>query len=432
MNKFTTPTLIFTAAIAYGPVSWAASVTTLNTFTSGETAVAADVNDNFTAVKTAVDANDTDITTNATDITTNATDISTNVTAIGVNTTHRTGNGSDHADVATNTTANTADAAHRTGDGSDHADVATNTTHSTGNGSDHADVVTNTAHSSGDGSDHAEVATNTTHSTGDGSDHADVAANTTAVAALQGNVPGSGCTGVDGTDMMVRVGPLCVDKYEASVWSAADGSVSGNQFGVGSDDYDTAAVDGITCSDNANDCTGAHTIYARSEATRTPSTYITWYQAQQACAASGKRLLTNAEWQMAAAGTPDIGAADNTTSDCAVSSSLSATGSRSLCVSNWAVNDMAGNVAEWVADWIPGTGTAGAWSTGPSTAGTDYGDDWVRVNAATNQGTNSTGQPSTIYRGGDFDDGTDAGIFAFGGNAAPSLSDASVGFRCAR
>ena len=40
--------------------------------------------------------------------------------AVGLNTTHRTGNGSDHADVGLNT-------AHRSGDGSDHADVASNT-----------------------------------------------------------------------------------------------------------------------------------------------------------------------------------------------------------------------------------------------------------------------------------------------------------------
>ena len=72
-----------------------------------------------------------------------------------------------------------ANTTHSTGDGSDHADVATNTTHSTGDGSDHADVATNTTHSTGDGSDHADVATNTTHSTGDGSDHADVASNNT-------------------------------------------------------------------------------------------------------------------------------------------------------------------------------------------------------------------------------------------------------------
>ena len=52
------------------------------------------------------------------------------------------------------------------------------------------------------------------------------------------------CPGNDPTDEMVRVGPLCVDKYEASVWNTATGG--GTQFGVGSDTY--------LCSDNGNDC----------------------------------------------------------------------------------------------------------------------------------------------------------------------------------
>ncbi len=32
------------------------------------------------------------------------------------------------------------------------------------------------------------------------------------------------CPGNDANDVMVRVGPLCVDKYEASVWDRADGT----------------------------------------------------------------------------------------------------------------------------------------------------------------------------------------------------------------
>ncbi|MGH8477343.1 MAG: SUMF1/EgtB/PvdO family nonheme iron enzyme, partial [Methylococcales bacterium] len=63
---------------------------------------------------------------------------------------------------------------------------------------------------------------------------------------------------------MVKVGPLCVDAYEASVWNTPAGA-----------------------------------IYARSEAGETPSGKITWFQAQQACVNAGKRLPTNAEWQMA-------------------------------------------------------------------------------------------------------------------------------------
>lgn len=59
-------------------VATAGDVTGLTTFTSGTKAVAAEVNDNFTAVKTAVDDNNSRTTTNTTAITTNTNDIAAN------------------------------------------------------------------------------------------------------------------------------------------------------------------------------------------------------------------------------------------------------------------------------------------------------------------------------------------------------------------
>ncbi len=73
---------------------------------------------------------------------------------------------------------------------------------------------------------------------------------------------------------MVKVGPLCVDVYEASVWDTLAGG--GTQYGAASDDY--------PCSDNGKDCSDATTatnIFARSEAGVTPSRYITWFQASR-------------------------------------------------------------------------------------------------------------------------------------------------------
>src|SRR5207253_634610 len=52
-------------------------------------------------------------------------------------------------------------------------------------------------------------------------------------------------------------------------------------------------------------------VFAASAAGTKPSACTSWLQAVQACAASGKRLLTNEEWQRAAAGTPDLGAVDD-------------------------------------------------------------------------------------------------------------------------
>jgi formylglycine-generating enzyme required for sulfatase activity len=167
----------------------------------------------------------------------------------------------------------------------------------------------------------------------------------------------------------VKVGPVCVDKYEASVWdlsgipagkakttliasikagTATEASLLAAvavQRGVASDDY------GASCPDTGNGCVD---FYAVSIPGVTPSSRITWFQAQQAAMNSGKRLLTNAEWQIAAAGTPDPGT-DNGTTDCNISAAAAVvdTGSRSNCVSRFGVFDMVGNLWEWVADWVP-------------------------------------------------------------------------------
>ena len=334
----------------------ASSVTGLKTFTAGETAVAQDVNDNFTAVKTAVDDNDTRITTNATNITTNATNITTNATNITANT--------------TNITANTTN----------------------------------------------------------------ITANTTRITALE--TGGGSCAGTNPSDVMVPVGPLCVDKYEASVSNTA--ASGGAPFGTAGDDY--------LCSDNGNDCSAsaANPIYAHSEAGKIPASDITWFQAQQACANVGKRLLTNAEWQMAAAGNPSV---------CNITSGLKAsTDANPACVSNWGVVNMVGNVWEWVADWVQADGTDSVMVTitgiaFPETVtSTDFdlyvnttntaafGLDFMRgIGEAENSRQGSgAGFPGALLRGAAFSGDTGAGVFATEARFAPSASAPQFGFRCAR
>jgi len=227
---------------------------------------------------------------------------------------------------------------------------------------------------------------------------------------------GTSCAGNDSNDIMVRVGPLCVDRYEASVWSTP--LSGGSQYGTASDNY--------PCSDNGNDCSSTHPIYARSKAGVTPASYITWFQAQQACAMSGKRLLTNAEWQMAAAGTPDPGT-DNAVTDCAISSVSSSTGSRSSCISNWGVNDMVGNVAEWVADWMQDNDDING-NTFYSTP--TYGSDGGHgIDEATPE---IDRFPAALVRGGTWLDGTLTGVFSLNAFHGPSQSLSYIGFRCAR
>jgi formylglycine-generating enzyme required for sulfatase activity len=232
-----------------------------------------------------------------------------------------------------------------------------------------------------------------------------------------------------------------MDKYEASVWrvpsptttnallvrkiqlgraTEAELAAGGaTQLGMASDDYAPCANSGQNCTDD---------IYAVSLPGVTPSAFITWFQAQQACTNSGKRLPSNAEWQAAVAGTPDPGP-DNGTTDCNTASAIfvSATGTRSSCVSARGAFDMVGNLWEWVAEWVPRSTACGAWSAGVSATG----DDQCLAGAAT------TGEPGALLRGGDFGIfgfGPDAGPLAIFGFVEPSVAPFSVafGFRCAR
>jgi len=185
------------------------------------------------------------------------------------------------------------------------------------------------------------------------------------------------CAGIPGVtgDTMVRVGSICVDKYEASIVSNVAHSVAGVL----------------------------------------PATSVNWFTAANACAKAGKRLLTNAEWQMAATGTPG---AVTSGPGCNGTSAMRNTGADSTCVSSYGVMDMAGNASEWVADWSP-------YVNAVDTANGDGGT-----------GTGSLG----IVRGGGASDGTAATIYYLLNGYSAGLIDTTLtnntdterGFRCAR
>lgn len=206
------------------------------------------------------------------------------------------------------------------------------------------------------------------------------------------------CQGNDPSDVMVLAGSLCVDKYEASIWDAPTG---GNQI--------TGA---IPCNANGQNCSN---IYARSAAGVQPRVQITWLQAQRALANSGKRLLTNAEWQQAVAGTPDSTA-------CNINNPpLSNTGANAGCVSRFGVNDMIGNIEEAVGDWDEEYPDAAGCPNWPAA----YGNDGSCVGGGT-----STRFPGVFTRGGHLINDTSAGAFTIWLSENPS--DASSGFRGAR
>jgi hypothetical protein len=233
-------------------------------------------------------------------------------------------------------------------------------------------------------------------------------------------------------------GTVCMDKYEASVWrvpaaltlnkslvikiqggkaTAADLAAGGaTQLGIGgTDNYAPCADSGQNCTDD---------IFAVSLAGVPPSANLTWFQAQAACKNARKRLPSNAEWQAAVMGTPDPGP-DNETTDCNTSGppfAVTATGSRSSCVSADGAFDMVGNLFEWVADWVPRSTTCGTWSAGVSPTG----DNQCLAGAAT------TGEPGALLRDSNFVSGASAGPLSVDGGTAPSETSLDIGFRCAR
>ncbi len=210
------------------------------------------------------------------------------------------------------------------------------------------------------------------------------------------------CPGNGSTDIMVQVGPLCVDAYEASLWNSLTG---GRQ------------IDASACNATGNNCTN---IFARSVADVIPTTDITWFQAQQACANSGKRLLTNAEWQMAAAGTPDGSSFSCNTN----AASVVPTGTYGACISNYGVYDMVGNVSEWVADWVPRS------TQFPTCVPSLFAPEFNNFNCFA--GASTTDGPGALIRGGTFFNGSFAGVFTVDGVNEPSTALSFLGFRCAR
>ena len=230
----------------------------------------------------------------------------------------------------------------------------------------------------------------------------------------------------------VPAGTVCLDRYEAGVWRIPNPTTTNGplvrkvqlgiatvvdltsggakQLGVDADDY-------APCTDNGQNCAGD--IYAVSLPAVVPSAHITWFQAQEACAGSGKRLPTSAEWQVGADGTPDPGP-DNRATDCnSATNVVSATGSRSACISARGAFDMAGNLDEWVADWAPLSTVCTGWG--------GVSDDRMCLAGASTD----IGGPGALTRGGSFVDGTGAGPLAVVAGRRPSVTLGFVGFRCA-
>ena len=246
----------------------------------------------------------------------------------------------------------------------------------------------------------------------------------------------------------VKVGTVCIDKYEASVWAinpantklvkkvlagkvtladltaggatqlAVAGSCTGSDYGI------TFPKTGNWTAVSASNPPSPG-VYTVSIPGVLPSACITWFQANQACLLSGKRLLTNREWQGAAAGTPDL-SCNNGSGPTPTGSNFRFTPIRQDCVSSWGVFDMVGNVGEWVADWAD---LNNEYCTDSTTAfGFAGTGDTICFGG---NGSGSSNVPGAMLRGGSWGI-VGAGVFFVNTSDDPSSEGPAYGFRCAR
>jgi len=245
--------------------------------------------------------------------------------------------------------------------------------------------------------------------------------------------------GQDGKgDEVVRVGKgaslFWIDRYEASFWKEEGGGAQFGQFD--SDNLPSTFPKSGQYSEP---------LYARSVAGVAPSRHTTWFQAEAACRASGKRLPRDAEWLTAARGTIDPGASNGIAGSCVTSGNgPRVTGGGVACVSASGAQDMIGNLWEWVAEWHMSAGNSDselannagatvAWKADPVfEPGADYKGDafWNVGSRAIINGSQRKNSPAAAMRGGSWGDGEKAGLFALYLGGAPAHWYSNAGFRC--
>jgi formylglycine-generating enzyme required for sulfatase activity len=241
-----------------------------------------------------------------------------------------------------------------------------------------------------------------------------------------------------GLDEMVRVGrgkaAFWVDRYEASVWSTADG-------GMQQDDPYPIPKNGQWWKKGMS---GEPPMYARSQPGVTPNRNITWFQANEACAASGKEMLGRKEWFLAVQGTVDPGDAKGDGGVCVTGGGAAGprqTGTGTACESRWGAQDMIGSLWEWTDEWYASVGQwdgtkpkgmQGSIAAGEQPWPAGYNDDrtWNITSRVYVGGTEMDSLPAAALRGGGWGDGPRAGAFALALDLGPTTWYTTIGFRC--
>ncbi len=234
-------------------------------------------------------------------------------------------------------------------------------------------------------------------------------------------------------DEVVKVGSgasaFWVDRYEAGVFHRTTGAQLGALSMTGTPPDN---IESVGLSRSGQHAPGAAPVLAISRV-GFPTVNVTWFQANEACRASGKRLLTRSEWFAAAGGTPDSSALCNT------GTSAPATPlPTGACASSVGALGMIGNVSEWTDEWYANAGTVSSivndpTPTSPWPAGYGDGQDrtWNVGSYVERGGGVVTGMPAAAIRGGTWGNGDSGGVFALSLDFGPSVWRDYLGFRCA-